>query len=432
MNETVKLDHRAINLDLRVFATDPLVGAGLPLWLPDGAVIRWELQKLASDIARADGCQGVYSPVLGKRALFERSGHWAKFSDDMFPPMAVGGDELVLRPANCPHHAMIYASAERSYRDLPIRLNELGAMFRAERSGSLSGLSRVRQINLDDTHVFCRSGQVAGEAARALRSALGAQEILGLSVDHVRLSRRDDSPVYLGDAAQWKAAEAALAEAAATVLAEQGNGLADRSLALVDAPGEAAFYGPKLDLQVRDGRGHEESIATVQLDFNQPERFDLAYTGPDGSRQRVVMIHRGTVGSMERVVAALLERYQGRLPLWLAPVQVCVLPVSQDQDPAARRLADDLLAAGLRPRLDLGGSLGARVRSSRQRRDHLIAVVGKAEAGTVQVTDVAGGFRGAVPATDLVRLLKAAYESRQPRVSWPRRGLLSRSRDIET
>lgn len=414
MNETVKPDHRAINLDLPVFATDPLVGAGLPLWLPDGAVIRCELQKLASDIARADGCQGVYSPVLGKRALFERSGHWAKFSDDMFPPMAVGGDELVLRPANCPHHAMIYASAERSYRDLPIRLNELGAMFRAERSGSLSGLSRVRQINLDDTHVFCRPGQVAGEAARALRSALGAQEILGLSVDYVRLSRRDDSPVFLGDAAQWNAAEAALADAAATVLA-------DRDLALVDAPGEAAFYGPKLDLQVRDGRGHEESIATVQLDFNQPERFGLAYTGPDGSRQRVVMIHRGTVGSMERVVSALLERYQGRLPPWLAPVQVCVLPVSEDQDRAARRLAGDLLAAGLRPRLDLGGSLAARVRSSRQRRDHLMAVVGKteAEAGTVQVTDVTAGFRGAVPATDLVRLLKSACESRQPRVSWP-------------
>jgi threonyl-tRNA synthetase len=415
MNETVKLDHRDINLDLPVFATDPLVGAGLPLWLPDGAVIREELQNLARDIARADGCQGVYSPVLGKRALYERSGHWAKFGDEMFPPMAVGGDELVLRPANCPHHALIYASAERSYRDLPIRLNELAAMFRAERSGSLSGLSRVRQINLDDTHVFCRPDQVAEEAARALRSALRAQEILGLPVDYVRLSRRDDSPVYLGDPAQWVAAEAALRGAAGAA------GLADRGLALIEAPGEAAFYGPKLDLQVRDGRGHEESIATVQLDFNQPERLGLAYTGPDGSRQRVMMIHRGTVGSMERVVAALLERYQGRLPLWLAPVQVCVLPVGQDQDEVARRLADDLLSAGLRPRLELSGSLGARVRSSRQRRDHLIAVVGRAElqAGTVQVTDVAAGFRDSLPAADLIRLVQSAYESRRPGVSWP-------------
>ncbi len=196
MNHEASRDHRDINTDLPVFATDPLAGAGLPLWLPDGAVIRDELQRLAKDLARADGCESVYSPVLGKRALFERSGHWAKFSDDMFPPMPVGGDELVLRPANCPHHALIYSSAQRSYRDLPVRFNELAAMFRAERSGVLSGLSRVRQINLDDTHVFCRPDQVAAEVALALRSALRAQEILGLPVDYVRLSRRDDSPAY--------------------------------------------------------------------------------------------------------------------------------------------------------------------------------------------------------------------------------------------
>ena len=411
-----KLDHRDINLDLPVFATDPLAGAGLPLWLPDGAVIREELQRLAKDLARADGCQSVYSPVLGKLALYERSGHWAKFSDDMFPPMPVGGDELVLRPANCPHHALIFASARRSYRDLPIRLNELAAMFRAERSGVLSGLSRVRQINLDDTHVFCRPDQVADEAARALRSALRAQEIMGLPVDYVRLSLRDGSTAYLGDDAQWAAAEAALRGAAEAV----GVGAPGRGLDLVEAPGEAAFYGPKLDLQVRDGRGHEESIATVQLDFNQPERFDLTYDAADGSRQRVVMIHRGTVGAMERVVAALLERYQGRLPLWLAPVQVCVLPVSPEQDAAARGLAGDLLAAGLRPRLEFSGSLGARVRLSRQRRDHLIAVVGAAEvaAASVQVTDVAVGFKGVLKAAEFVRLIRDAYEARRPHVGW--------------
>ncbi len=410
------LDHRDLNRDLDVFATDPLAGAGLPLWLPGGSVIREELQALARDLARADGCQGVYSPVLGKRALFERSGHWAKFAEDMFPPMAVGGDELVLRPANCPHHALIYASAQRSWRELPVRLNELGAMFRAERSGVLSGLSRVRQINLDDTHVFCRGDQVADEAARGLRAALRAQEILGLPVDHVRLSLRDDSPAYLGTPAQWQAAEAALRDAAAAA------GLAARGLTLVDAAGEAAFYGPKLDLQVRDGRGQEESIATVQVDFSQPERFGLVYNAPDGSRQPVTMIHRGTVGSMERVTAALLERYQGRLPLWLAPVQVCVLPVSPGQDEAARRLADCLLAAGLRPRLDVDGSLGARIRHSRQRRDHLIAVLGEAEAaaGTVRVTDVAAGFAGGVAEEPLVRLLADAHTARRPRVDWPR------------
>jgi threonyl-tRNA synthetase len=417
MNDASKLDHRDINCDLPVFATDALAGAGLPLWLPDGAVIREELQALAKDLARADGCQSVYSPVLGKRALYELSGHWVKFSDDMFPPMPVGGDELVLRPANCPHHALIYASAQRSYRDLPIRLNELGAMFRAERSGSLSGLSRVRQINLDDTHVFCRPDQVADEAARGLRSALRAQEIMGLPVDYVRLSQRDGSSAYLGEAAAWQAAESALRRAA------EEAGLADRGLGLIEAPGEAAFYGPKLDLQVRDGRGHEETIATVQLDFNQPERFDLTYDAADGSRQRVVMIHRGIVGAMERVVAALLERHQGRLPLWLAPVQVCVLPVSPGQDEAARRLAGDLLAAGLRARLEPNGSLGARVRLSRQRRDHLIAVLGKAEAGaaSVRVTDVAAGFTGVLKVPEFVRRVSEAYQGRLPHVDWAAR-----------
>jgi threonyl-tRNA synthetase len=287
-------------------------------------------------------------------------------------------------------------------------------MFRAERSGVLSGLSRVRQISLDDTHVFCRPDQIAEEAARGLRAALRAQEILGLPVGSVRLSLRDESPAYLGTATQWQAAEAALRDAAAAA------GLAGRGLSLVDAAGEAAFYGPKLDLQVRDGRGQEETIATVQLDFSQPERFGLVYDAPDGSRQPVVMIHRGTVGAMERVTAALLERYQGRLPLWLAPVQVCVLPVSPAQDEAARRLADGLLAAGLRPRLDTDGSLGARIRHARQRRDHLIAVLGEAEAaaGTVQVTDVAAGFAGAVGAERLIRLLAGAHAARRPRVDW--------------
>ncbi len=409
------LDHRDINQHLRVFATDALAGSGLPLWLPDGAVIREELQSLARDLARADGCQGVYSPVLGKRALYERSGHWAKFRDDMFPPMTVGGDELVLRPANCPHHALIYAAARHSYRELPVRLNELAPMFRAERSGVLSGLSRVRQITLDDTHVFCRPDQVADEAARGLRAALRAQEILGLPVGYVRLSLRDDSPAFLGPAGQWQAAEAALRAAAAA------SGLAERGLALVDGPGEAAFYGPKLDLQVRDGRGQEETIATVQVDFNQPGRFGLRYDAADGSRPPVVMIHRGTVGSMERVTAALLERYQGRLPLWLAPVQVCVLPVSPDQDEAARALADALLAAGLRPRLEADGSLGARIRRARERRDCLLAVIGadEAAAGTVAVTDVAAGWRGAARADALAGLLADAHRERRPRIPWP-------------
>jgi threonyl-tRNA synthetase len=410
------IDHRDLNTDLNVYATDPLVGSGLPLWLPAGAAIRQELEALARDIAQRDGCQSVYSPVLAKRALFERSGHWAKFHQDMFAPIPLGDDELVLRPANCPHHAMIYAAEPRSYRQLPVRLNELGAMFRAERSGVLSGLSRVRQISLDDTHVFCRSDQVADEVARALRSALEAQQILGLPVDYVRLSRRDDSDGYLGTAEQWADAEQALREAAKAVLAEAGD-----APPLVEAEGEAAFYGPKLDLQVNDPGGHDETIATVQLDFNQPERFDLTYAAADGSRQRVVMIHRGTVGSMERVVAALLERYAGRLPLWLAPVQVRVLPVSPAQDAGARQFLDELHAAGLRAALDTDGTLGARIRTSRKHRDAVIAVLGAAEAkhGTVQITDPAASHTGEHRREAVIDTVQQAHRSRLAHIAWP-------------
>lgn len=405
-------DHRDLNRDLDIFATDALAGSGLPLWLPAGAAIRDELQRLAKDLARADGCVDVYTPVLGKRALFERSGHWAKFADDMFPPMKLGEDEVVLRPANCPHHALVYAATQHSYRELPIRLNELAPMFRAERSGVVSGLQRVRQISLDDTHVFCRPDQVGAEVARALRSALRAQEILGLPVDHVRLSLRDDGPAWLGSDEHWAASERALREAAQVVLAGSGP-------ALVEAAGEAAFYGPKLDLQVRDERGHEESIATVQLDFNQPERFDLTYQAADGSHQRVVMIHRGTVGAMERVVAALLERYRGRLPFWLAPTQAVVLPVSESQDAPARQVLDRLRAAGLRAELGADGSLGARIRQARRRRAALLVVLGEQEVseGRVQVTDGLDGSRHTVTVADLLARTTRAYAARAP-ISW--------------
>ncbi|HEX2856940.1 MAG TPA: threonine--tRNA ligase [Propionibacteriaceae bacterium] len=406
------LDHRDLNRDLRIFASDPLAGSGLPLWLPAGAAIRDELQRLAKEIAHEDGCVDVFTPVLGRRALFERSGHWAKFAADMFPPMKLGEDEVVLRPANCPHHALIYASSQRSYRDLPVRLNELAPMFRAERSGVVSGLQRVRQISLDDTHVFCRPDQVGEEVARALRSALRAQRILGLPVDYVRLSLRDASGAWLGSSDQWVRAEDALRSAALGVLGAD-------PLPLVEAPGEAAFYGPKLDLQVRDGRGHEETIATVQLDFNQPERFDLTYQDRDGSRQRVVMIHRGTVGAMERVVASLLERYQGRLPLWLAPVQVVVLPVAEDQDAAADETCRVLRARGLRVEVARTGSLGSRIRDARRARAAVVAVIGEREAreGLVQATDGSDGGKHLLAAGELGRLLAAAHAGRHP-VEW--------------
>lgn len=406
------LDHRELNRALHVFASDPLAGSGLPLWLPAGAAIRDELERLAKDIAHDDGCLDVRTPVLGKRALFERSGHWAKFSKDMFPPMKLGDDEVVLRPANCPHHALVYASDQRSYRDLPIRLNELAPMFRAERSGVVSGLQRVRQINLDDTHVFCRPDQVQDEVAAALRSALKAQHVLGLPVDYVRLSMRDDSDYYLGSAEDWERNQDALRTAAHEVLG-------DEHLELVEAAGEAAFYGPKLDLQVRDGRGHEETIATVQLDFNQPERFDLTYIDQDGSKQRCVMIHRGTVGAMERVVASLVERYQGRLPLWLAPVQAVVLPVSEAQDDAASAAIQALRRHGVRVEVRRDGSLGSRIRDAHSQRASIIVVIGEREAaeGMVQATDGRDGTKHELSAEELAHRLHEAHRDRTD-IAW--------------
>jgi threonyl-tRNA synthetase len=410
----MELDHRDLNRDMELFATDPRAGSGLPMLLPAGAVIRNELQRLAKDLARADGCVDVYSPVLGKRELYERSGHLAKFSQDMFPAMRVGDDDVMLRPANCPHHALIYASRQRSYRELPIRLNELALMFRAERSGVLSGLSRVRQIALDDTHVFCRPDQVHDEASRGLRAAIHAQHILGLPIDYIRLSLRDQSDAWLGTSQQWAHAQDALRKVGTAIAREH-------DLPLIEAEGEAAFYGPKLDLQVHNPRGHEETIATVQLDFNQPERFDLTYIGEDSNTHHVVMIHRGTVGSMERVTAALLERYQGRLPFWLAPTQLVVLPVSSDQDAQVRELVDQATRVGLRVSADHEGSLGRRIRDAHQRRDYLIAVIGRAEAATgqAQVTDATSGFRGLLSTRQLLDAMTQAHQWRSNRPTWP-------------
>jgi threonyl-tRNA synthetase len=363
-----------------LFATEPLVGAGLPLWLPDGAVIRAELERLAAEEAIRGGCQRVYTPVLAKRELYERSGHWAKFADDMFPPMKVGEEELILRPANCPHHALVYASEHRSFRDLPVRLAELGAMFRSELSGVLGGLSRVRQINLDDTHVFCTPGQVQDEIARALESVLRCYRLLGIDVARLRLSRRGSGDGFLGGDDLWAAAEHQLAAA-----------LTDLGLGYEDAAGEAAFYGPKIDVQVTDPAGREETLSTVQLDFSQPERFGLRYTGSDGGRYQPVMIHRGVLSAMERLVAHLIELYNGAFPPWLSPVQVLVLPVTDHNAERAGRVADQVRASGLRADCDpADATLGSRIRRARGRRIPYIAVIGDREAASMRGTGEPG------------------------------------------
>jgi threonyl-tRNA synthetase len=371
-------DHRRLGRDLKLFTTEPLAGAGLPLWLPDGAVIRAELERLAAEEAVRGGCQRVFTPVLAKRELFERSGHWDKFAEDMFPPMKVGGrdgragEDLVLRPANCPHHALVYASEQRSFRDLPVRLAELGSMFRSELSGVLGGLSRVRQINLDDTHVFCAPEQVRGEIVRGMESVRRCYRLLGVSVTRYRLSRRGSGDGYLGAGDLWADAERQLAAA-----------LTDLGIDYEDAPGEAAFYGPKIDVQVTDPAGREETLSTVQLDFNQPERFGLGFIGSDGAKHRPVMIHRGVLSAMERIVAYLIERYDGAFPPWLSPVQVLVLPVGDGHAERALSVTDRLRAAGLRAECDpADATLGARIRRARERRVPYLAVIGDREVAS--------------------------------------------------
>ncbi|WUK33552.1 threonine--tRNA ligase [Streptomyces sp. NBC_00370] len=349
-------DHRKLGRELALFDTDPLMGAGLPYWLPDGATVRHTLEEYIRGAERQAGYQHVYSPVLGKRELYEISGHWSHYSEDMFPPMDVGGEQVVLRPSLCPHHALIYRSRAHSYRELPLRMAELGGMYRAELSGVLGGLTRVRAIQLNDAHVFCTLDQAAGEAAAALGLIRQAYAALGIRPARFQLSLPGPSGKYVADPALWERATALLTD------------VLDRSgVAYEAAEGEAAFYGPKIDVQIADGAGRESTLSTVQVDFHQPERFGLRYIGADGGRHRPVMIHRSVVGSVERAVAHLVEQHGGAFPGWLAPTQLVVLPVTDDQRGRAAEFVRRCADRGLRARLagPEQGTLGARIRAAR-------------------------------------------------------------------
>ncbi|WP_406124166.1 threonine--tRNA ligase [Streptomyces sp. NBC_00989] len=360
-------DHRRLGRELDLFDTDPLMGAGLPYWLPDGAIVRHELEEYVRELERAEGYRHVYSPVLGKRELYEISGHWSHYSEDMFPPMKLGGEEVVLRPSLCPHHALIYRSRSHSYRELPLRIAELGGMYRSELSGVLGGLTRVRAIQLNDAHIFCTLDQAVEEARTALNLITRAYADLGIRASRHRLSLPGDGGKYVADPALWRRATAMLRE----VL--DGSGIAYES-----AEGEAAFYGPKIDVQIADAAGREATLSTVQIDFHQPERFDLHYIGADGAKHRPVMVHRSVVGSVERAVAHLVEEHGGAFPAGLAPVQMVVLPVSEAQAGQAYDLVARAVARGLRAEVSAEGSLGARIRAAR-----LVpyqAVIGEREA----------------------------------------------------
>ncbi|MEV2210810.1 threonine--tRNA ligase [Streptomyces sp. NPDC050997] len=396
-------DHRRLGRDLDLFDTDPLMGAGLPYWLPDGAVVRHALEEYVREAERAAGYRHVYSPVLGKRELYEISGHWSHYSDDMFPPMELGAEEVVLRPSLCPHHALIYRSRSHSYRELPLRMAELGGMYRSEPSGVLGGLTRVRSIQLNDAHIFCTLDQAAVEAGAALELIGRAYADLGIRASRHRLSLPGEGGKYVADPRLWRRATALLRE------------VLDASGVEYDAvEGEAAFYGPKIDVQITDPVGRESTLSTVQIDFHQPERFDLHYIGADGAKHRPVMVHRSIIGSVERAVAHLIEQHGGAFPAWLAPVQLAVLPVAEAQQEQAHEVVRQALARGLRAELHGPGegTLGARIRAAR-----LVpyqAVVGQREAddGLVAVRLRDGRRPGAVPVGELLDRIAARVGAR--------------------
>ena len=397
-------DHRKLGRELDLFDTDPLIGSGLPYWRPDGAAVRHALEEYIREVERRAGYQHVYSPVLGKKELYEISGHWSHYRDDMFPPMVVGGEQVVLRPSLCPHHALIYRSRGHSYRELPLRIAELGGMYRAELSGVLGGLTRVRAIQLNDAHIFCTLDQVADEALAALELIRRAYGAMGLTPARYRLSLAGAGGKYVAAPGQWQRAAELLTE----VLHRAG-------VAYETAAGEAAFYGPKIDVQVADGAGREATLSTVQVDFYQPAQFGLRYTGPDGAAHRPVMVHRSIIGSAERAVAYLLEVHGGAFPAWLAPVQLAILPVSDAERPAAAALLARGLDQGLRARVagPEDGSLGARVRAARL--VPYLAVVGAREAAGRVALRLRDGRRVAgVPQAQAVARIRAVVDERSP------------------
>ncbi|WP_406365120.1 threonine--tRNA ligase [Streptomyces sp. NBC_00645] len=396
-------DHRRLGRELDLFDTDPLMGAGLPYWLPDGAAVRYALEEYVRDAERRAGYRHVYSPVMGKRELYEISGHWSNYGDDMFPPMELGGEQMLLRPSLCPHHALIYRSRPHSYRELPFRMAELGGMYRSELSGVLGGLTRVRAIQLNDAHIFCTPDQVAEEASAALGLIRGAYDAMGIGAARYRLSLPGPGGKYVADPGLWRRSAALLRE----VL--DGSGVAYEAV-----EGEAAFYGPKIDVQITDPAGRESTLSTVQVDFHQPERFDLHYIGADGGKHRPVMVHRSVIGSLERAVAHLIEVHGGAFPAWLAPTQLVVLPVSDAETDRALALVRRCRDRGLRAELAAPdqGSLGARVRAAR-----LVpyqAVIGPREAAAdliaLRLRD--GRRLDPRPADEVLHLIGQLIESR--------------------
>ncbi|GHV97434.1 threonine--tRNA ligase [Lactobacillus nasalidis] len=379
--EIKERDHRTIGRDLDLFFVDPKVGAGLPYWMPKGATIRRIIERYIVDKEVAAGYQHVYTPVLMNLDAYKTSGHWAHYREDMFPPMDMGeGEMLELRPMNCPSHIQIYKHHIRSYRELPIRIAELGMMHRYEKSGALSGLQRVREMTLNDGHTFVALDQVQEEFARTLQIIMDVYHDFDINDYYFRLSYRDpkNTDKYFANDEMWERSQSMLKAA-----------MDDMGLDYVEAEGEAAFYGPKLDIQTKTALGNDETMSTIQLDFMLPERFELSYVGADGEEHRPVMIHRGIVGTMERFIAYLTEIYKGAFPTWLAPVQAEIIPVNLDaHSDYAKKVRDELVAKGFRAEIDFRNEkLGYKIRESQTQKVPYTLVLGDDEmnAGTVNV-----------------------------------------------
>ena len=397
LEEARKRDHRRLGKELDLFMISDEIGAGLPLWLPKGATVRRLLEEYILQKEREQGYQHVYTPHLAKVDLYKTSGHWEHYQDSMYPPMEMdSGEELVLRPMNCPHHIQIYKQKMRSYRDLPIRIAELGTMYRLERSGELAGLSRVRAMTLNDAHIFCTPEQMLGEFKRVVKLIQEVYEVMGFKEYSYRLSLRDpkDKVKFVDNEAMWQQSEAALRQA-----------LDQLGVEYYESVGDAAFYGPKLDVQVANVLGKDETISTVQLDFTLPERFNLEYIGEDGQAHRPVMIHRGVLSTMERFMAFLIENYAGNFPVWLAPVQAVVIPIADRHAEYAERVAQRLRSAGLRAEVDTRSErMNAKVRDAQLQKIPYMLVVGdkEAEAGSVSLRLRTNENVGAVPLDQFV------------------------------
>lgn len=392
IEEAKKRDHRKLGKELELFAFSEKVGSGLPLWLPKGAMLRDRLQQFLQKAQIASGYLPVMTPHIGAKQLYVTSGHWEKYGKDSFRPITTPqeGEEFMLKPMNCPHHCEIYKSSPRSYKDLPLRLAEFGTVYRYEQSGELHGLTRVRGFTQDDAHLFCRPDQVLEEFKKVIDLVIYVFKSLSFENFTAQVSLRDqeDRSKYIGSEENWEIAEQSIIQAAT-----------EKGLPYVVEYGEAAFYGPKLDFMVKDALGRSWQLGTIQVDYNLPERFELEYVDSDNTRKRPVMIHRAPFGSMERFVAVLLEHCGGNLPLWLAPLQVKVLPISDKFSPYAQEVANRLKAMDIRAEVDdRNEKIGKKIRDTELMKVPYMLVVGEKEMneGAVAVRKHGEGDKGAV------------------------------------